>query len=224
MRFVMAMVFVAVVGTMSAACSRATELKAAELKEGLDYSIVESTSPTTGSADKSTKISVTEFFSYQCPHCFAFSKPLREWSSKLPADVQFDRESVAIGHESWAPIARTYYALRSSGKLDSLDAKIFSAIHEQGIRLDDLAYIMGWLNKNNVSPTEFDAIYRSQPVRDAFGHGEKLSIDYKIPSIPVMVIDGKYMVAIRSDVDFAQQLGIVDKLIARARLNRANQK
>jgi thiol:disulfide interchange protein DsbA len=220
----MAMVFVAVFGTMGAACSRAAELKTAELKEGQDYSIVESTSRAAGSVDKSAKISVTEFFSYQCPHCFAFSKPLREWSSKLPVDVQFERESVSIGHESWVPIARTYYALRSSGKLDSLDEKIFSAIHEQGVRLDDIAYIMGWLNKNNVSPTEFDATYRSQPVRDAFGHGEKLAIDYKIPSIPVMLIDGKYMVMIKSNVDFGQQLGIVDQLIARVRQARASQK
>jgi thiol:disulfide interchange protein DsbA len=212
---------VTVLGALSAACSRATELK-----EGQDYSVVGASqaNPASGPADKSAKISVTEFFSYQCPHCFAFSKPLREWSSKLPNDVQLERESVAIGHEAWVPIARTYYALRSSGKLDALDEKIFSAIHEQGVRLDDLAYIMGWLNKNSVSPTEFDAAYRSQAAREAFTRGEKLSIDYKIPSIPVMLIDGKYMVMIKSNVDFGQQLGIVDQLIARVRQARASQK
>jgi len=217
MRYVAAMVLVAVLGTMSAACSRA-----AELKEGQDYSVIES-SPG-GPIDTSAKIAVTEFFSYQCPHCFAFSKPLRDWSSKLSADVQFERESVSIGHESWIPIARTYYALRASGKLDALDEKIFSAIHEQGVRLDDVAYIMGWLNKNNVSPAEFDTTYRSQRVRDDFARGEKLSIEYKIPSIPVMVIDGKYLVNIKSNVDFGQQLVVVDKLIARVRQARSTQK
>jgi thiol:disulfide interchange protein DsbA len=207
-----------VLAVLSAACSRATELE-----EGRDYTVIETGQPA-APTDKTAKIAVTEFFSYQCPHCFAFSAALRDWSAKLPADVQFDRESVAIGHAPWIPIARTYYTLRTMGKLDALDEKIFNAIHKQSVHLDDVAYIMGWLNVNHVPPTDFDAAYRSQRVRDDFARGEKLSVDYKVPSIPAMVVDGKYMVIIKSNVDFGEQLAIIDKLIARVRLAKANQK
>jgi thiol:disulfide interchange protein DsbA len=186
---------------------------AVDLKEGQDYLVIQSAA----SPDKSSKIIVTEFFSYQCPHCFSFSQPLREWSAKLPSDVQFERESVSIGHEAWIPIARSYYALRSLGKLETLDADIFNAIHQQGVRLNEVPYIMGWLNQHKVPATEFDTAYRSQKTKDDFARGEQLSKQYKIPSIPVMVIDGKYLVVIESNVDFAKQLGVVDKLIARAR-------
>jgi thiol:disulfide interchange protein DsbA len=211
-----------VVLALGSSCSRA-----AEMKEGEDYLVIEpgavatAAALSTAPADKSSKIVVTEFFSYQCPHCFAFSQPLRDWSSKLPSDVQLVRESVAIGHEPWVAIARSYYTLRSMGKLDALDEKIFNAIHQQGVRLDEVAYIMGWLNKNNVAPAEFDAAYRSQRVRDDFSHGEQLSVAYKIPSIPTMIVDGKYLVIVKSNVDFGQQLAVVDKLIARARSSRA---
>jgi thiol:disulfide interchange protein DsbA len=207
-----------VLAVLSAACSRATELQ-----EGRDYTVIETGQPA-APADKSAKISVTEFFSYQCPHCFAFSAALRNWSARLPADVQFDRESVAIGHAPWIPIARTYYTLRAMGKLEALDEKIFNAIHQQKVQLDDVAYIMGWLNKNNVPPTEFDAAYRSQRVRDDFARGEQLTADYKVSSIPTMVVDGKYMVIVKSNVDFGEQLAVIDQLIARVRLARANQK
>ena len=188
---------------------------APDIQEGKDYLVV--AGPT---ESKSDKIVVTEFFSYQCPHCFAFSKPLRDWSAKLPSDVQFGRESVSIGHEGWVPIARTYYVLRGMGKLEELDEKIFNAIHQQGLRLNDLPYIMGWLNQQKVPLNEFDVAYRGAKAREEYERGTQISMDYKIPSIPVMVIDGKYMVIIESNVDFAKQLGVVDKLIERARVAR----
>jgi thiol:disulfide interchange protein DsbA len=220
MRVAMSWLAALLMVVVSASCSRAAESRAPELKEGQDYTLVSSAI----APEKSAKISVVEFFSYQCPHCFAFSQPLREWSAKLPSDVQFERESVSIGHEPWIPIARTYYTLRSMDKLASLDEKIFDAIHQQGVQLFEAPYIMGWLSKNAIAPAEFDTAYRSQAVRDAYARGEKMSMDYKIPSIPTMVIDGKYLVSIKSNVDFAQQLAIVDKLIALARTSRANQK
>ena len=49
------------------------------------------------------KIVVTEFFSYQCPHCFKFEKPFADWSSRLAADVKVERAAVAIGHANWQP-------------------------------------------------------------------------------------------------------------------------
>lgn len=184
-----------------------------DLVEGKDFQVIPP-----APASSTEKIVVTEFFSYQCPHCFAFSKPLRDWSEKLPADVQFSRESVSIGHEAWVPIARTYYVLRAMGKLEELDEKIFNAIHQQGLRLNDLPYIMGWLNQQKVPLNEFDAAYRGAKAREEYERGTQLSIAYKIPSIPVMAIDGKYMVVIESNVNFAKQLGVVDKLIERARV------
>jgi thiol:disulfide interchange protein DsbA len=184
-----------------------------DIQEGKDYLVIQG-----ATESKSEKIEVTEFFSYQCPHCFAFSKPLHDWSLKLPNDVQFGRESVSIGHEAWVPIARTYYVLRDMGKLDELDEKIFNAIHQQRLRLTDMPYIMGWLNQQKIPLNEFDVAYRGAKAREAYERGTQLSMQYKIPSIPVMVIDGKYMVVIESNVDFAKQLGVVDKLIERVRV------
>jgi thiol:disulfide interchange protein DsbA len=190
---------------------------AAEPQMGKDFVVVENPAP----VDKSSKIAVIEFFSYQCPHCFAFHKPLHDWSVKLPMDVQFERKAVSIGHAAWVDIARSFYALRSMGKLDALDADIFNAIHKQGMRFDNVGLIMGWLGKRGVGLMEFDAAYRSTAARDAFERGEQLAVQYRVPSIPTLVIDGRYLVAIASNIPFEQQLATVDKLIARARSERA---
>ena len=184
---------------------------------GTDYTVIESAA----AVDKSSKVQVTEFFSYQCPHCFAFAKPLHEWTMKLPADVQFERKAVSLGHQSWVDVARTYYALQEMGNLESLDAAIFNAIHQQGVKLNEIAYIMGWLKQQKVTLEQFDVVYRSAKVREALAAGEQQSVRYKIPGIPAMVIDGKYLVSIASNKPFDQQLATLDKVIALARTDRA---
>jgi thiol:disulfide interchange protein DsbA len=106
------------------------------------------------------------------------------------------------------------------GNLSTQDAEIFNAIHRSGVRLDKIELIMGWLNQRKVPLMEFDKAYRSAEARGAFDRGEQLAAEYKIPSIPVMVIDGKYMVSIARDRPFDQQLAVVDFLITQARSER----
>ena len=60
---------------------------AADPVEGEDYLLVQTPLPPADPA----RIVVTDFFSYACPHCFAFSPDLRSWESKLPPDVVLDR-------------------------------------------------------------------------------------------------------------------------------------
>jgi thiol:disulfide interchange protein DsbA len=83
------------------------------------------------------RIVVTEFFSYQCPHCYAFFPALNDWVNQLPGDVVFERVADSIGNASWLPIARAYYTLQSMGRIDDLDAAIFNTIHAEGMRLFD---------------------------------------------------------------------------------------
>lgn len=85
-----------------------------QLVEGRDYTILRPAVPT----DSPDAIVVTEFFSYQCPHCFAFSAPSKSWVALQPSDVVCRREAVSIGHAAWEPSAKTFYALSALGKLE----------------------------------------------------------------------------------------------------------
>jgi thiol:disulfide interchange protein DsbA len=180
--------------------------------EGRDFTLVKPAQPTV-----KDKIEVVEFFSYQCPHCFNFSSALDAWVKKLPRDVAFRRESVAIGHQPWEPAARTFYTLEALGKLDALDSAVFKAIHEQGVRLYDSATIEAWMAQHDVPLADFHDAYNSFGVETKFKRGDTMSRTFQIPSIPTLIIDGKYLVAIASNMDYGVQFTNVDALIARAR-------
>lgn len=189
----------------------------AEPVVGRDYTLLQPTLPT----DNPGKISVTEFFSYQCPHCFAFSRPFSAWKAKLPSDVVCRRESVSIGHPSWEASARAFYALESIGQLDALDTAIFTAIHTKGVALTSEDGIAGWLTKQGVPADKFKAAYRSFGVEVGWKRAQQLAASHKIPSIPTIAIDGKYLVVIASNIDFDKQLSVVDALLRKARAERA---
>jgi hypothetical protein len=50
---------------------------------------------------------------------------------------------------------------------------------------------------------------------------DDLSRKVRLPSVPSLVVDGKYLVPIADDGDFRDQLAVVDALIERARREKA---
>jgi thiol:disulfide interchange protein DsbA len=185
--------------------------------EGRDYVRVQPPQPTSDAS----RIVVTEFFSYQCPHCFAFFPVLDEWVGRLPDDTVFERVPVSIGHPTWVPITRAYFALEMMGKLAELDAAIFRAIHVQRVALVDEAGIVDWVAAQGVDGNAFAANYKSFSVNTFANRADQMARTYRLPSVPALAIDGKYLVPISDNGDFAAQLALVNELIDKARAERA---
>jgi thiol:disulfide interchange protein DsbA len=190
---------------------------AAEPVEGKDYVKVDPPIPPSDPA----KITVTEFFSYQCPHCYKFAKPFAAWSSKLPADVEARRAAVAIGHEPWMPAARGFYALTALRKVPAIDDALFAAIHRDRKALYSEADFTDWVAGQGIDRTAFQDAYRSFSVQLQTRRADDLSRQARLPSVPALLIDGRYLIAISDDGDFNDQLALADSLIKRARAERA---
>jgi protein dithiol oxidoreductase (disulfide-forming) len=141
------------------------------------------------------KIEVVEFFSWGCPHCYEFYPKLSRWLSTLPKDSSFRRVPVGLGHPEWEALAKAFYALQSTGDVDRLDSKIFEDIHKNHVWLNDEASITAWVGKHGVDVAKFTAAFRSFGVNISEGQAEQKSIDYRIPGVPTLAINGKYTVS-----------------------------
>lgn len=190
---------------------------AAEPVEGKDYFKVEPPLPPADPA----KLVVTEFFSYQCPHCYKFSKPFADWSARLPDDVRVNRAAVAIGHEPWMPAARAFYALTALKQVPQIDDALFGAIHRDRRPLFDEASLTDWAASQGIDRTAFQNAYRSFSVQLQTKRADDLSRQVQLPSVPALLVDGRYLIAIADDGDFGDQLALADALIRRARKDRA---
>jgi len=183
---------------------------------GQHYSQLTSAQGTTGGPGG---VEVTEVFWYGCPHCFSFDPIITRWEDEQPADVRFVRLPVM-----WNPTneihARMYYTAEALGKLDEMHQAFFTALHRDGKTLTREADIRKVFADFGVSNDEFDNTFRSFTVESKLKRAKDLTQRYKIRSVPVIVVDGKYVVDGPQIKSYGDMLAVTDELVAKERFDR----
>ena len=205
----------ALVAALSLAAPVAT---AADPVEGKDYFRINPAVPTSDA----TKIVVTEYFSYQCPHCYTFAKPFAAWSARLPQDAKADRAAVSIGHASWIAAGQAFYALTAMKAVPGIDDAFFGAIHRERKNLSDEASNCraGLPGKASIASHSRKSTARS--ASSSRPSAPKTSLARcAYPACRRSSSTADIVVPIADDGDFRDQFALVDGLIARARRERA---
>jgi thiol:disulfide interchange protein DsbA len=138
------------------------------------------------------KIEVREYFWYGCPHCYHLEPELSKWLKKIPAGAQFVR-TPGILNPGWAMHAQAYYAFESLGVVARVHEPMFRAIHEQKLPMNDEASIIGLAVKHGVDKAKFSAAFNSFSVRMKVEKAKQLGQESLVNSVPVLVVDGKYL-------------------------------
>jgi protein dithiol oxidoreductase (disulfide-forming) len=183
--------------------------------QGQDYELLTPPQPTS-SPDK---VEVIEFFSYGCPHCYAMQPHIERWAAQLPASATFMRIPVSFGRREWGQLSRAYYALEATGDLARLDDAVFDGIHKEHKALFSEDALAAWAAENGVDAARFRAAFESPGVSAKAMRAEQLSRDYKVNSVPHLIVDGKYIVMGKTHEEtlkIARQL--VDKAAAEKKI------
>lgn len=191
----------------------------AQAQPGKDYLVINPPQPT----ESGNKIEVLEVFSYMCPHCSHFEPTLAGWAKKLPADVQFRRMPVVFGRASWETLARTYYSLEALGAVEKVHSKIFDAIHEENLILQNKDTLAEWMGKQGVDQKKFSELLGSFGVQSKIQRSNQRAQNYGISGVPSLVIDGKYMVSTTQAGSEEGMLKVTDQLIQMIRAMKAVQ-
>ena len=182
--------------------------------EGTEYRVLAPAQPTLSPG----KIEVVEFFSYACPHCAEFAPLLATWKATLAKDVVFRKVPVGFDRPPWINMQRAYYALLASGDLDRLDAKVFTAIHQQQLPLFQEQALFDWVGKNGGDEQKFSAAYTSFGINNQTVQADKMAEDFQITGVPTMAVDGRYVALGDTQLEL---LANTDKLIAKVRAEHA---
>ena len=179
--------------------------------EGEHYSILTAAQGTGSSPDV---VEVAEVFWYGCPHCYSFDPFVTKWSGELPAGVEFIRLPVM-----WNPTnqihARMYYTIEALGKLDEMHDAIFREMHVNKKMLTTESAIEAFFENYGVSPEEFQKTFRSFAVESKLKRAKNLTQRYRIQSVPLLVINGKYVTTGKGLRNFDDILAVADELIVR---------
>lgn len=190
-----------------------------QLTAGKEYQVLDFPQPVASGE----RIEVIEFFYYGCPYCNEALPLIVKWLPSLPADVQYRRVPV-VRPDSWAPLARTYYALETLGRLDGLHRHVFDSIHIDGLALSEEAAMFDWAQRNYIDRQKFIETYRNADTTAKVARALDLSDKYNITRIPAIAIDGKYVTTPGMAGGMDAMLRAADQLIVRARAERTAKK
>ena len=192
----------------------------AQLVAGRDYTVIEPPQPT----DSPSTIEVVEFFSYACPHCSDLNPLVKKWAAKLPADVAFKRVPVSFNSPFYQLMAKLFYTLDAIGEMERLDAAAFDAIHVKGLKLIDEKSVQEWAVSQGVDAKKFSDAFKSFSTDSNVKRTDQLSRAAKIPGVPALVVDGRYLVVGKNVKNHDELLALTEKVIDKARTERAAKK
>lgn len=177
-------------------------------------------------ASGSDEVTVTEFFSYACIHCFEFDPAVEAWQEEAADDVTFERVP-AVFSRSWMLFAQAYYVARACEVLPATHTAFFRAIHleRQPFRsVDDIArfyeqavsaadYSGGRCETTEDFVKVFDSFGVTSAVQQAMARGRA----YQATGVPTMIVDGTWRTDGRAAGSNEAMLEVVDHLVRRAR-------
>ena len=165
------------------------------------------------------KVEVLEVFWYGCGHCAALDPFLETWKSKTKApNVEFVRVPV-----TWSPghimHARLFYTLQALGR-DDLHPKVFDTVHRGGNMLlgnDESSTFraqLAWAKANGIAEKAFTDAWQGMAVTVKLQLAADLVRRYKVESVPLMVVNGKYTTDVGSAGGHNELLALINDLSA----------
>ncbi len=161
------------------------------------------------------KIEVIDFFFYGCQHCNELLPRLERWRKGKPADVVY-RHIPVVRHDSWVPLAKTYFTLEALGEVERMHPAVFYSYHVEDLSMSQDKVISEWAAKQGLDPDKFMAIYRSDETRRKVERARKQTLDYDIQGTPSLVVDGRFL----TDGSSPKTIDILDRLVRIARQQR----
>jgi thiol:disulfide interchange protein DsbA len=165
------------------------------------------------------KIEVIDFFFYACPFCNDLRPLLERWRVGLPQDVEFRRMPV-IRHDSWEPLARTYFTLEAIGAHERLHEAVYKGYHEEELHMSKPDVMADWAQRHGLDRERWLRIYHSEAVTGKVQAARKATEDYDIRGTPSLVINGRYLTSSGLTEDVKLVLPVAELLIDLVRKQR----
>jgi protein dithiol oxidoreductase (disulfide-forming) len=183
----------------------------------IEYRIASAKTPL--SSQTNGKVDVVEFFSYSCPHCYAFDPILKSWISKNKSNINFKRMPANF-NATYEKHQKIFYALEAMNQGDILHDKVFDTVQKDNNFLQTDQQITKFAAKYKIDSKKLLSHYYSFGVATKVRQATQIMDDYKIDGVPTVLIGGKYitssqMVGGRDDV-----LKVMDYLVKQVKLTK----
>jgi len=194
------------------------KLPGGKWKAGTHYTPV---MPAQNTSAEPGQVEVLEFMWLGCPHCADLEPTIEAWvKQQMPPYVKFVQEHVMWGAAHRAH-GRLLYTLQTLNRGD-LVHKAFEEIHQRqnmlvSLKGDDAetySIQLAFAKANGISEADFKREYNGFTVNSRLQRAEELNRRYRIESVPVIFINGKYQTDVGMAGGKQQLLQLITDLAA----------
>lgn len=176
-------------GALLLPCLALAQTRNEDLVETRDYTVVKD-----APASANGRIRVEEFFCYCCPHCYHADAAIEAWKARKAKDVDFVRVANSLGRADGAALAEAFYVAQALGVGEKIHTPLFRAVHEEHLDTTDLSALKDFFQRTaGVSPADYDHAADSLGVRLEIEKSVALARQYRVISVPVVVVGGRYV-------------------------------
>ena|GEM_PF-526167 len=159
-------------------------------------------------------VDVVEFFSFACPHCFAFETPLQAWLPRKSPAIRLRRSPVPF-QRNFRNFQPMWFALEALGLADTLPRAIFDAVHLERQRLDTPAQIAAFVTRHGVDADAFMHAFASPDTAAKVAQADRLFDASGAGSVPTLMVQGRFLTSPWMARGGAKALAVVDALVER---------
>lgn len=164
----------------------------------------------------SSKVEVVEAFSYGCPYCLSIEPVIAEWREQQVSDVDF-WHFPAVWNEPMKLYARAFYVAQELDVAETIHLPLFTAIVVVQKKLSNESDLADFFAKYGVDKAAFTKAFNSTAVASQVEQAEALVNNYKLASVPQIVVNGKYRIDPMRAGGRAEMLAVVDFLVEKER-------
>ena len=178
----------------------------AEYELGKDYQLIDNSLP----VRQDGMVEVSEIFWYGCNHCYSFESTINNWDANKPDYVKFSKMPVTWSqiHQLHASLYHTIEALKL-GK--GAHTAVFTTIHKENNFLGSQKSVVKFLSKLGVDEEKSKQYLNSFAVKQKVSRGIQVSRQLRITSVPMIIVDGKYMIVSKSSRQ--EMLDVLDYVV-----------
>ena len=181
-------------------------IHAADFKEGTHYTVLE--------APHSKSQTVTEYFSFYCPHCFQFESIVKGLKAKLPKSAKFEKVHVAfMGRNMAVPMAKAYATMVALDIEDKMVPVMFKQLHQLRNPPKTEQDLRQIFIDNGVKAEKYDAMYNSFIVNSMQRKFDKQFNNSTLTGVPGVIVNNKYIVKSESIKTPEQYSDLVNYLL-----------
>ncbi|ODA31996.1 thiol:disulfide interchange protein [Veronia pacifica] len=183
---------------------------AERFKAGEDYQILDMATP----LYSDNTPSVTEFFSFYCPHCFRNQALMNALEPRLPENTRVIKQHVSfMGGKMGPELSKALAAAELLKVDDKMIPVIFERIQTLRKPPRSAEEIRQIFLDNGVDAKEFDGVYNSFAVNSMASRFDKAFESTGLTGVPAVIVNGKYYLTPKTIKSLDEYIELVDFLL-----------